>query len=304
MLLQLLVISMVIFAVMFATPGSPEQVLLGTTPSTPEALQAIREKFNFDKPLITQYGLWLRDALTFDFGRSVQTGQSALTEIGERLPITLLLAGYALFIVVLVAVPAGLVAGSRADSAIDRLVTAVITIGVSAPVFAVGTSLLYVFGVLLGWFPVYGSGTGLLDRVWHLTLPALTLSLTVIALVSRQTRAASIRVNAQDYMTFARARGLPRSLIWRRYLLRNSSLPIASSVGVVLASFLGGAVVVEQTFAIQGIGSLVLTSISTKDIPVVQAVGLLVASFVLMSNFAADVAYMLIDPRHRKKVLK
>lgn len=299
---QLMAVSVVIFGVLFMTPGKPEQILLGSQTASPEALEAVRAKYHLDETLAEQYWIWVKQAAHLDFGRSIQTGQTVTSVIAERLPTTLFLAVFAILLVVLIAIPLGLIAGVRPGAWVDRMITISTTIGVSAPSFAVGIAVLYVFGVVLGWFPVYGAGEGFVDRLWHLTLPAATLALTVIALVARQTRASVLAVNTQDFMTFARVRGLPARHIWMRYLLRNSSLPVVTSIGLVLAYFLTGAVIVEQTFALQGIGSLILSSINTKDVPVVQAVGMLAALFVLMSNLIADLSYAVLDPRLRKQI--
>ncbi|GAB2604945.1 ABC transporter permease [Kribbella endophytica] len=298
---QLVAVSVIMFAVLFMTPGDPARLLLGTNNASPEALAAIRAEHHLDEPAVRQYLSWLQDALHGNVGTSIQSGQPVLQTIGDRLPTSLLLAAYALVLVLLIAVPLGLLAGSRAGTPIDRIVTVLTTLGVSAPGFAVGIGLLYVFGVTLGWFPVFGAGAGFVDRLWHLTLPAFALALTVIALVVRQTRAAAMTVKDQDFIVFAKARGLPRRVLWGRYLLRNSALPVATSVGLVLGYFLTGAVLIEQTFALPGLGSLLVASISSKDIPVVQSLGLVAALFVLLSNLLADLSYAALDPRIRKQ---
>lgn len=300
---QLVVISIAIFGALYLTPGKPEQILLGTNPATPEALAAIRVRYHLDDSVVDQYVHWLKGAAHLDFGRSIRTNQSVTEVLGDRLPTSLFLAAFALVIVLVVAIPLGLLAGSRVNSALDRAITTTTTVGVSAPAFAVGIATLYVFGVLLGWFPVFGAGEGFVGRLWHLTLPAATLAMMVTALVARQTRAAAMTVNDQDFMTFARARGLPQRLMWGRYLLRNSSLPVATTIGLVLVSFLSGAVIVEQTFSLPGVGSLLLSSIVTKDVPVVQGVGMFVALLTLLANLLSDVSYLVLDPRHRKRVL-
>jgi len=299
--LQLLAVSIVVFGILYLSPGKPEQILLGTQPANPQVLAAIRAKYHLNDPIVSQYWLWLRHALHFDFGRSIQTGQTVTGAISERLPVTIDLAIYAVVLVVLIAVPLGLIAGTRPGTFVDRGITTVITIGFSAPAFALGLASLYVFGVTLHWFPIYGVGSGFVDRVRHLTLPAATLAMMVIALIARQTRASAMRVNDQDFMTFARVRGLTPRVIWLRYLLRNSALPVVTSIGLVIANFLTGAVIVEQTFALPGIGTLVLDAITTKDIPVVQAVGLLAAFIVLMANLVADLSYTFLDPRLRTR---
>lgn len=300
----LAVVSFLVFAVLHATPGSPEQILLGSNPATPEALAAVRAKYHLDDPFLSQYWHWVTAALGGDFGLSIQTGQPVTTMLGDRLPVTVLLAIYAGIIAVLIGIPAGLLAGIRHGTASDRAVTLMTTFGISAPPFAVGILLLYLFSVALGWFPVFGAGEGVAGRLWHLTLPAIALSLTALAIIARQTRAAARGVYAQDFTTFARARGLSRRLVLSRYALRNSSLPAVTSAGLVFASFLTGAVLIEYTFALPGVGSLMVTAIANKDIPVVQAVSLFAAAVVLVMNLLADLAYTAADPRVRKAVFQ
>lgn len=299
---QLVVVSVALFGVLYATPGDPARLLLGTNNPSPEALAAIRAEHQLDEPAVQQYWSWLTGAVHGDFGTSIQTGQSVMDAIGDRLGTSLFLAAYALVLLLLIAVPLGLLAGTRVGTATDRVINALTTLGVSAPGFAVGIGLLYVFSVTLGWFPVFGAGEGFLDRVWHLTLPAITFALTVIAMVARQTRASAMNVNDQDFMTFAKARGLPWHLLWGRYLLRNSALPVATSVGLVLGLFLTGAVLIEQTFGLPGLGSLLVGSITSKDVPVVQGLGLFAALVVLLSNLLADLSYAALDPRIRTQV--
>lgn len=303
MVLSLGAVSLAVFGLLFISPGKPEQILLGTQAATPGALAAIRSRYGLDRPFLVQYGHWVWHALHFDFGESIQTAQPVSTVIGERVWITGALAAMALLLVVLLAVPAGLVAGVRSRSVLDRAVTVLCTVSLSAPAFAVGTLLLYVFAVTLGWFPVFGAGDGLPDRLWHLALPAVTLALTGIALVARQTRAAALDVWSRDFTTFARARGLPGRVVWGRYALRNSALPVVTSTGVVLAYFLTGAVLVEETFSVPGLGSLVVSSVTSKDVPVVQGVSLLAAALVLLVNFVADLAHLALDARVRKGAL-
>jgi peptide/nickel transport system permease protein len=173
-------------------------------------------------------------------------------------------------------------------------------VGLSAPPFAVAVLLIYVFAVALGWFPVFGAGDDPLDRIYHLTLPAIALAFGNIAIVSRQTRAATMDVAHQDYVTFARARGTPARTVWRAYVLRNASLPVITIVGLVLAFSLTGAVLIEWAFALPGIGALLVESVNLRDLPVVQAVAMLTAVVVLTVNLVVDVTYFLLDPRLRR----
>jgi peptide/nickel transport system permease protein len=296
-------ISFLIFGLLFVSPGSPEQVLLGASNPTPATIAAVRAKYHLGDPFLSQYWRWLRGACHGDLGRSIQTTQTVTSTIRGALPITSTLAVMALAIVLAVGIPLGLVSGVRNGSFIDRLITVTSTIAVSAPVFAVGIILLYVFGVGLRWFPVYGAGAGVFDRVYHLLLPAITLATGMVALIARQTRASALNVDSQDYLAFARARGLPARTIWIRYIFRNSALPVVTSAGIVLAYTLTGAVLVEQTFSLPGIGSLIVNAVNNKDIPVVQGVALLAAAVVVVVNLVVDLCCLLLDPRVRKAAL-
>ncbi|MEV0680607.1 ABC transporter permease [Actinosynnema sp. NPDC050436] len=295
----LLVTSFVVFSLLAASPGSPEQTLLGSRPPTPELIAAIRARYHLDDPFLSRFWQWLGDVVQMDFGRSVRSGQPVTDMLSERLDVTLALGVYAFLLVLVIAVPAGLSAGIRRGSVLDRGVTLTALVGVSAPPFAVGLLLLTVFGVGLGWFPVFGAGEGFAGRVEHLTLPAVTMAVAGVAIVARQTRAAALDVATKDFVTFAEARGLPRSVVLGRYALRNSALPVITSAGLVLAMSLTGAVLVESTFALPGLGSLLVESVSTKDIPVVQGLALLTAALMIGVNLVVDLCYLGLDPRVR-----
>jgi peptide/nickel transport system permease protein len=301
--LTLLIVSILVFGILYVTPGSAEQVLLGTRPSSPETLAAIRERYHLDESVGSQYVHWLSSAVRLDLGESVRSGQDISTMLSERMPVTLFLAAYAALIAGVVGIPAGLVAGIRSGTLTDRAITVATTICVSAPSFVVGFLLLYAFGVALDWFPNYGTGGGLVDRAWHLTLPAVALALAPMAILARQTRASALKVYHQDFTTFARARGLPRRVVLGRYALRNSSLPVVTTAGLVVGYFLTGTVLVEQVFAVPGIGTLMIESVSTKDVLVVQMLALVIALFMLSANLLADLGHLALDPRVRKGVL-
>jgi peptide/nickel transport system permease protein len=297
--LLLVVVSFLVFTLLTISPGSAETTLLGARPATPETVEAIRSEYHLDDPFVEQYWYWASGAAQLDLGRSITSGDTVTHLVGERLPVSLALAGYTLLLVLVIGVPLGLLAGIRHGTVIDRTVTTLTVVGMSAPAFAVGLLLLYVFGVELGWFPVFGAGEGFVDRVHHLTLPAIALALALGALVVRQTRAAALDVMTEDYVTFARARGLDRRRIVTAYALRNVSLPIVTSGGFILILALSGAVLVETVFSLPGIGSLVVESVTTKDVPVVQGVSLMLAFYVIVVNVLIDLSVMVIDPRTR-----
>jgi len=298
----LIVVSFLVFSLLAMSPGSMETTLLGVRPATPETVEAIRDEYHLNEPFLVQYWYWASDAAQLNLGRSITSGDTVTHIVEERLPISLALASYTLLLVLVVGVPLGLLAGIRHGTRVDRAVTTFTVVGMSAPAFAVGLLLLYLFGVELGWFPVFGAGEGFIGRVHHLTLPAVALALALGALVVRQTRAAALDVMHEDYVTFARARGLSRSRLLGAYALRNVSLPIVTSAGFILILALSGAVLVETVFSLPGVGSLMVESVTTKDVPVVQGVALMLAFYVIVINVLIDLSVMVIDPRTRYSV--
>ena len=265
----------------------------------PATLQAIRHQYHLDDPFLTQYWLWLKQALELNFGSSIRTGQSVTAVMRSSGGVTLFLGLYGFCIAMAAGVPLGILAALRRRTLVDRAIVGLSVIGVSAPAFASGIFLLYFFAVLLGWFPVFGPGTGFTDRLWHLALPAIALALTAMALVVKLTRVAVINALDQDFVTFARARGLSSWRVLRIYVLRNALIPVVTAGGLILGYMLSGAVLVEVTFAVPGLGALLVDSVNFKDVPVVQAIVLLVALLIVIVNLLTDIAYVLIDPRIR-----
>jgi len=292
-------ISFLIFALLDISPGSTVSALLGGRPATPQVVHAITVKYHLNEPLLAQYWSWLGQVVRGDLGRSVQSGQTVASMLAERLPVTAELAGLALLAVVLAGVPAGFAAGVRRGGLLDRSVSALSVMGLSTPVFAIGILLIYVFGVRLAWLPVYGGGSGFAGRLAHLALPAAALAISLIALVVRQTRAAVLGVMEQDYITFARARGLPSWRLLIPYALRNSALPVLTATGLLAIYAISGTVIVETVFSIPGLGSLLISSIQDKDIPVAQGVALVIALAVVLINVVVDLLALVLDPRTR-----
>ena len=291
-------ISFVVFSLLYLAPGSPEQILLGARPSTPETIAAIREPSTTSTTRSSSStGTGHATRCSFDFGRSIRTNEPVVDGIKERFWLTLQLGGLAFVITMLLGVPLGVLAALRKRTSIDRGVVALSVVGVSAPAFATGILLLYVFAVGLGWFPVFGEGSGVVDRLQHLALPAIALALTGMGLVLKLTRTAVIGSLEQDYVTFARARGISRRRVLRAYALRNALVPIVTAAGLLLAYMLAGTVLVEVTFALPGLGSLLVDSVRTLDVPMVQALAILIATIVVLVNLLADLVYVAIDPR-------
>jgi peptide/nickel transport system permease protein len=297
----LILITFGVFALIHIAPGSPERSLLGARAASPETIAAIRAKWNLDESFVMQYLLWLRGILGGDFGNSIQSNQPVIDAIRQRLGLTVYLGAYSILLALGLGIPLGMWAALRRGTFTDRTVVGVSVLGVSAPAFATGLLLLYVFAVLLGWFPTFGSGEGFLDRAHHLTLPAVALALSLLALIVKITRAAMINELDQDYVAFARARGLPRRRVLGPYVLKNALIPIVTAAGLIVVVLVGGAVLVEVTFGLEGLGTFLVDAVTRRDIPVVQALVLMIAVFVIAVNLGLDVLYTIIDPRIRFK---
>jgi peptide/nickel transport system permease protein len=295
--LLLVVYSFGIYSLLALAPGDPVRLLLGNLPATPETMDAIRVRYHLDDPFLQQYWNWLTDALTLDLGQSVLTGQGVSSAIAERAGVTMQLGALTFVITMSLGVPLGMLAGLRRGRFADRLVSQISMISVSAPSFAIGILLIIVFAGQLNWLPAIGAGEGGIDRLRHLILPAVALSTATIALVVRYTRTAIVEVASQDYIVAARARGVKPARLLFNYYLRNSLVPVITAAGVALTFVMVGAVVVEATFALPGLGSLLVSAVQQKDLPVVQGVTLVMAATVFLINLLTDLAYLAVDPR-------
>jgi len=292
-------LSFLVFSLLYISPGNAVDTLLGFNPRSPETVKLLTHEYHLDKPFFTQYWLWARGALHLHFGTSIQASLPVSYEIKSHLPPSLYLGLYAFVLTMTFGIGAGVVSALRRRTSIDRGIVAVAIIGLSTPAFVGGVLLLYLFAVVIPWFPAFGAGTGFIDGLWHLTLPAAALSTAVAAFVVKHTRAAMTNVLDQDYVTFAKARGLPRTRILFLYELRNALIPIVTISAVILAGLITGAVLVEVTFSLPGIGGLLVQSANAHDLPLLQGVALLIGVFIMSANLLADLAAILIDPRIR-----
>jgi peptide/nickel transport system permease protein len=301
MALLLVLISFLVFALLHMAPGDPIQILLGTRPADPDTLATLRAEHHLDEPLLTQYWYWLGDAVRLDFGDSIQSGQSVSEILSLSLPITLFLGTYSMLIAIVIGIPLGVLSALRSRTALDRGVVAVSVVGVSTPAFVSGVFLLYLFAVALGAFPTFGAGNGFGDRLWHLTLPALGLAFTALAIIVKLTRTAMIHELDQDYVAFARARGVPQGRVIVRHALRNALGPVITSIGLVFPIVFTGAVLIEVTFALPGLGSALVDAVDTTDVPVVQAATLIAAAMIIFFNLVVDLVQLALDPRLRPR---
>jgi peptide/nickel transport system permease protein len=269
---------------------------LATAIAGPESsaadVEKIRIQYGLDRPITTQFFEWLWAALHLDFGRSFYFPNTVIELIGERLPVTLKLGGIALLLAVVVAIPLGVAAALYRDSWVDRLALGIAVIGQAMPSFWFALTLILIFSVQLKWLPVAGNVS------WqHFVLPAIALGYYAMPSLMRLTRAGMLDVLGSDYIRTARAKGLSRPRVVFKHALRNAIIPVVALAAVELGFMLGGSVVIESVYSLQGLGQLAWDSISRNDYPVVQAVVLIIAVFYIALTFVADVLNAALDPR-------
>lgn len=301
MLLALLGVSVVVFALMHIVPGDPVRVALGTR-FDEELYNSLRERMGLDRPLVEQYVSWLGGALTGDLGVSFRNGQPVTTLILERLPGTITLALAALFIALLVALPAGIISAVKSGSPLDYAVSGASQVGISLPDFWAGVMYILLFSLALGWLPSSGFtpiGESFVEWLRHLILPALTVGLISGSIITRFVRSAVLEALNQDYVLTGRAKGLSEWQIVRRHVLPNAWIPIVTVVGLQLGFLLGGVVVTEVIFAWPGLGRLALTAVKDRDFTVLQGAVLYIAFMFLAINLIVDAIYATLDPRVR-----
>ncbi|MHC6219783.1 ABC transporter permease [Arthrobacter sp. MMS24-S77] len=296
LLLVLLVTSFIVFGLLYLAPGSPLSFVLGPRGGTPEQIAQVTAQYHFDDPFLLRYVRWLGDIVQGNLGHSIVYRQDVSDLITGRIPTTLGLVALAALMIAVVGVSLGTLAALKGGWA-DQVISTVSTIGLSTPVFVVGVALISVFAVLFGWFPTNGAGTGGLDTLWHLLLPATALTLSSAAYLARITRASVNEEREREHVQTAIVRGLGGAVVVRRHVLRNALIPITTVMGLTVATLIAGAVVIENVFALDGLGSLLVRAILQRDFAVVQAVILvLVVAFVVV-NAIVDFLYTLIDPR-------
>lgn len=296
LLATLLLSSLVIFGALYLAPGDPIAFLTGGKAVSPEALAALRDQYNLDDPFPVAYVNWLAGVLQGDFGRSVVNGESVSTLIGARAGNTAMLVLVAAILIVVTGIGGGIVAGLKPGK-VDTSILLASTVALAIPSFVAAIVLISIFAVELSWFPVFGSGEGLGDRLYHLVLPAIALSLTSAAFVGRITRSAVRAELGREHVQTAISRGIPYPLVVRRHVVRNALIPITTAGTLTVASLIAGAAIVERAFNLNGIGGYLVQSVQAKDFPVVQAICLiLVATFVIV-NMLVDLLYTLMDPR-------
>lgn len=292
--------SFLVFLMMHAIPGDPAQIWVGFETTDPAILDSVRKSLGLDRPLVVQYGQWVWRILHGDLGESVRTGRPIAALVAESLPVTVQLSVYALIVALAVGMPVGLLAATSRRSWWQAVYRAFVMLGLSIPQFWLGAMLILLFSVRAGMFrllryPLLWEAPA--ESLWSFLLPALTLGIPNAAAVARMVRASVLEVLGEEYIRVARAKGLPDRAVLLRHTLRNALLPVATLIGIVAGYLLGGAVVVEQVFAMSGLGRLGLQAIVQRDYPVLQAVVLVAATLFVVVNLATDLLYAAIDPR-------
>lgn len=294
----LLLSSFLIFAALYLAPGSPLAFLTGGHTLPPQAIRSIEAQYHLNRPFLERYWLWLGELLHGNLGRSTVSREPVTTLLAPRIGVTFALVAMAALLIVAGGIALGVAAGVRGRRTDGAIVTGT-TIGLAIPSFVSATIFVNYFALKLGWFPVFGAGSGFADRIWHLTLPAISLALGLVAYVALITRAA-VRVEmSSEHSDTARGRGLREGLVIRRHVVRNALIPVVTVSGIAVASLVAGVAGVEKAYEIPGIGAYLVDAVTDNDFAVVQAICLILVVVYIVVNAVVDVAYLLLDPRLR-----
>jgi len=315
----LLGISIIIFLMMHITPGDPAELLLGERATEP-ALEALREHLGLNEPLYIQYGMFLKRLMKGDLGETIWTRQKVWIEVKQRFPATIELSIAAMLISSFFGVILGIISATKQYSFFDYLSMLGALVGVSMPIFWLGLVLMLIFSLNLGWFPMSGrlsvgidletitnfyildalltkNWAALKDVLWHLTLPAFTLSTIPMAIVARMTRSSMLEVLRQDYIKTAKAKGLPPGIVILKHALRNALIPVITVIGLMFGILMAGAILTETIFAWPGVGKWLYDAVLQRDYMVIQGGTLFVAAIFVIINLAVDILYAVINPK-------
>lgn len=305
-------ITIITFTVIHLAPGGPVEVETEMSlKASAQARENLKRLYGLDKPLHIQYIDWLTRFIKLDFGKSFVDGKKVFDKIKERIPVTLTINLLSLLIIILIAIPIGVLSAAKQYSLFDKLTTVFVFVGFSTPTFWLALILMIIFGVSLGLLPISGiqsidvSGMGPIDRLtdWvkHLILPVGLSAFGGIAGLSRYSRSSMLEVIKQDYIRTARAKGLKESDVIIRHALRNALMPVVTILGLSVPGLIGGSVIFETIFAIPGMGQLFYSSAMSRDYPTIMGILVIGAVLTLIGNLIADVSYALVDPRIRVK---
>ena len=292
----LLVSSFAIFSSLYIAPGNPIAVLSGGRSLPPGSVKILEHRYHLDDPFLVRYWHWLTGVLHGDLGISIALRENVSDLIRARISTTAELVLYASILILVAGIGIGVLAALR-PGFVDAGALVVTTVSAAIPSFVAAIVLISVFAVNLGWFPALGNGNGVLDQIKHLTLPAVALALSSVALVARVTRTAVLEELQGEHVQTAISRGIPYPLVVRRHVLRNAAIPITTVAGLTVASLIALSAVVERAFSLNGLGAYLVNAALSKDFAVVQGISLVLVAAFVVTNTVVDLLYALLDPR-------
>lgn len=299
--LTLFFVSLIIFFVFQVLPGNPAEIILGTEADEAQVL-ALEKELGLDKPILVRYGNWIKDILKLDMGTSLKYQVPIKDLFLRKLPVTLYLTFFSLFLSLIIAIPLSIQITAKSDKWYSSIITAITQLGISIPSFWLAFLLIYLFAVKLGWFNTlsYNAMSGnFFEKLYKFFLPSLAIAIPNIATIIRYMQSAILDEINKDYVRTARMKGLLLKDILYKHVLRNALIPVITIIGISITSSIGGSLVVENVFSLPGIGSLIVQSISSRDFPLIQSVVLAVAFMVIFINLLVDIIYKIVDPRIR-----
>lgn len=299
--LTLFFVSLIIFFVFQVLPGNPAEIILGTEADEAQVL-ALEKELGLDKPILVRYGNWIKDILKLNMGTSLKYQVPVKDLFLRKLPVTLYLTFFSLFLSLIIAIPLSIQITAKSDKWYSSIITAITQLGISIPSFWLAFLLIYLFAVKLGWFNTlsYNAMSGnFLEKLYKFFLPSLAIAIPNIATIIRYMQSAILDEINKDYVRTARMKGLLLKDILYKHVLRNALIPVITIIGISITSSIGGSLVVENVFSLPGIGSLIVQSISSRDFPLIQSVVLAVAFMVIFINLLVDIIYKIVDPRIR-----
>ena len=301
--IQVLLVATIVFSFLHMMPGDPVLLVLGTDRAPdPAAVVEMRHKLGLDQPVLKQYTTWVGNMATLNFGSSIFDGESIKNYISVRLPRTIELSVVSIIIAILIGVPIGIIAALRRGSIVDVLLTSSTVLGISLPVYVVGTLLVIIFGINLKWLPASGYVAFSKDPIQHilrLILPTITLAFGLSTSIARMTRSSLLEVLNKEYIQTVRAKGLDERGVIYKHAFRNALIPVVTVVGLQLGNLMGGTVLIEYLFNWPGLSTLLVTAVSRRDYPLVQGSILVISALFIFINLFVDILYGILDPKVR-----
>lgn len=296
-----LIVTFMVFIALHLVPGDVIDIMLGTQNYlTQEQIDELYSELALDKPLVIQYGIWLKNLVTFNLGTSLRSGRAVTSLIGQRFPVTIELAIISILFSLIIGIPLGIISAIKRNTFTDNTIRVLGLVGLSSPAFWVGAILIVAISgafkgyTLFGFTPI---GTDFFQNIQVMLIPSLTLGLMIAAQVLRMTRTAMLDVLSQDYVRTARAKGVSKRKLIYKHALRNALIPVTTTIGIQMGYLFGGTIVIESMFALPGMGRLLLQAVNERDYPVVQGIVLFIAVMIVLLNIIVDVIYTIIDPR-------